>query len=140
MNKKQKWLGVVASWDYDEGRVKDFVSKVGAGSVICTRGGKGAEMGAFYEAIYSGKDAHVFALHEERGTKGAYGRRDRRLVDSVDKLVVFWDESDDYLGFITRIAEEAGKLWRIYGRDGNPVPDEAAQRLLKPREWAGRES
>lgn len=129
---KQHWIGVTGSWDYENGSaVKEFVKKLGAGNVICTRTAKSRSVDseAHWEAGWSGCDSHVFAPRERNGK--AMGVRDGRFLESVEAVFVFWNEDDDNTKWIIRRADKAGKLKTVFGRDGEALPDDVVQGILE---------
>lgn len=113
-------VGIVGSRKYKHLElVVDFVWHMQMSTEVVSGGAVGVDTVAAIDAARGREmDTHIFWADWERDGRRAGMIRNSILVDYVDYVVAFWDGSSTGTAYTIQKAKHAGKLFRVYGPDG----------------------
>jgi hypothetical protein len=103
-------VAIVGSRDYQHPqKVRDYVAKLPAATIVVTGGARGVDRVAEAAATACGLQVLIFSADWARHKKLAGFIRNSKIVDASDRVVAFWDGASHGTADTVEKARIAGK-------------------------------
>jgi|GEM_PF-1252701 hypothetical protein len=122
-------IAIVGSREFPNSNlVRDFVSRLPAGTIIVSGGANGVDASAEAAANACGLRTVVFAADWEKLGPRAGPLRNEQIVACADRVVAFWNGRSRGTLSTLVIARDASVAFDVFGPDGEVIPSQVALR------------
>ena len=127
-------IAIIGSRNYPlPEQVRNFVKELSQHNdelTIVSGGARGVDSIAVEAAEAAGAKTKVWPADWEKHGRKAGILRNYDIVNDAQRVVAFWDLQSRGTMHSMRIAKERGKLWRIFGPDGEELQVEEIELML----------
>ena len=108
------FVAIVGSRNYhDLDRVREFVRKLPAGTVVVSGGARGVDRIAVAEAKRCNLEVLVYPADWATHGRSAGFKRNQQIVDAADLIIAFWDGNSPGTQHTIRLAKKARKSFAV---------------------------